>query len=988
MLPADTRERISSLYKEYENGQTSQKNYINHMLGEIDEYLPESVLEKLSDIKKQNKQKTIDKEGFTRKVLEILSEYEPKESTSDGEKENNTMDTDLEVVEMKPPSGKDSLGRAAKIKGQQSIMSMFASMAGKRKSSSTTEGSEKKMKAESSESSSSAGLSSALKRCPDCRQYLDDDLVTVNPPKNSNAEYITLTNPDLNIYEEDSSAMTDERVQHKITGFSVYGKCRHLCSFDDGLIEKNKELYFCGHVKPIYADDGSNDGGIATEEMGPINEWFVHGFDGYFPVIGFSTAFAEYFLMEPSVEYSGHMSVVKEKTFMSNLVISCLLENSCASYEDLLQRLEGATLPKGVNCALTEDTLIRHAQFVCDQVQSFDAGADSDEDLLISTPCIRSLIKLAGVTLGTKVKRPKMVKPLKKDKGHATMTYATTTPLVTSVFNQMFSEEIEDSGSAARRRRCGQCDVCLQPDCGKCNSCKNMSKFGGNGTMKQACLLRRTGSKRNTVKFIGEPLDTVKSKEYYSKVQIGGQEYNIGDFVAVADEDRPAVNDIGRIEYMWKDSKGGSHLHVHWFTRATDTVLEEAGDKTELFLVDECDDMEAASIEGRADVIYQKPAEDWFDLGGLVDGQSPIPADQDNSFFCQKWYDSKLARFEDIPVVKNIDQKAKFCDACVRNAEKEKEKMVVGQKLDSSTGKKSLYDTVEYQGHKYRVGGGCFLDPDTYNFRYKKNRKSTHKDLSSKYDDDVMYPEVYRRSNSYVKGSNDACPDPFLVARIVEIYTKDNIEDVHLRVAKFYRPENTHMKDDLVHKTDLNIVYWSEEEINVSLTSSNGSLDVYYIPKKDSETPRGRELKEKFFKDGHFYFSEAYNADDKEFAEPPKDANKFKMKAKVGDDDSEMNGFKKLKCLDVFAGCGGLSAGLHQCGIAESRWAIEKVEPAARAYALNAANCTVFTDDCNELLKLVMQEYEVVLPAPLFTFHRHWVRLRIGKVKHCLKKVK
>lgn len=51
----------------------------------------------------------------------------------------------------------------------------------------------------------------------------------------------------------------------------------------------------------------------------------------------------------------------------------------------------------------------------------------------------------------------------------------------------------------------------------------------------------------------------------------------------------------------------------------------------------------------------------------------------------------------------------------------------------------------------------------------------------------------------------------------------------------------------------------------------------------------------------------------------------------------------------------GLSAGLHQCGIAESRWAIEKVEPAARAYALNAPNCTVFSDDCNELLKLVMQ---------------------------------
>ena len=44
--------------------------------------------------------------------------------------------------------------------------------------------------------------------------------------------------------------------------------------------------------------------------------------------------------MEPSAEYSRYMSVVREKTFMSNLVISFLIENEAASYEDLLQRLE------------------------------------------------------------------------------------------------------------------------------------------------------------------------------------------------------------------------------------------------------------------------------------------------------------------------------------------------------------------------------------------------------------------------------------------------------------------------------------------------------------------------------------------------------------------------------------------------------------------------------------------------------------------------
>lgn len=44
----------------------------------------------------------------------------------------------------------------------------------------------------------------------------------------------------------------------------------------------------------------------------------------------------------------------------------------------------------------------------------------------------------SGVTLGRKIKRPKMIKPVKKEKGHGTMTYATTTPLVTNVFNQIF----------------------------------------------------------------------------------------------------------------------------------------------------------------------------------------------------------------------------------------------------------------------------------------------------------------------------------------------------------------------------------------------------------------------------------------------------------------------------------------------------------------------------------------------------------------------
>ena len=59
----------------------------------------------------------------------------------------------------------------------------------------------------------------------------------------------------------------------------------------------------------------------------------------------------------------------------------------------------------------------------------------------------------------------------------------------------------------------------------------------------------------------------------------------------------------------------------------------------------------------------------------------------------------------------------------------------------------------------------------------------------------------------------------------------------------------------------------------------------------------------------------------------------------------------------MFAGCGGLSEGLHQAGIVDTKWAIEKVENAASAFKMNNPDCTVFTEDCNELLNVIMSEF-------------------------------
>merc|ERR1719208_404100 len=44
--------------------------------------------------------------------------------------------------------------------------------------------------------------------------------------------------------------------------------------------------------------------------------------------------------------------------------------------------------------------------------------------------------------------------------------------------------------TAAKTRRCGECEGCNREDCGKCSACKDKPKFGGRGAKKQACIYR------------------------------------------------------------------------------------------------------------------------------------------------------------------------------------------------------------------------------------------------------------------------------------------------------------------------------------------------------------------------------------------------------------------------------------------------------------------------------------------------------------------
>lgn len=115
-------------------------------------------------------------------------------------------------------------------------------------------------------------------------------------------------------------------------------------------------------------------------------------------------------------------------------------------------------------------------------------------------------------------------------------------------------------------------------------------------------------------------------------------------------------------------------FHAHWFCAGTDTVLGATSDPLELFLVDECEDMQLSYIHSKVKVVYKAPSENWAlevsarrplgappSLRGVVadtassspkggmDPEALMAEDDGKTYFYQLWYDQDYARFESPP---------------------------------------------------------------------------------------------------------------------------------------------------------------------------------------------------------------------------------------------------------------------------------------------------------------------------------------------------
>nr|CAH7742222.1 unnamed protein product [Callosobruchus chinensis] len=829
-------------------------------------------------------------------------------------------------------------------------------------------------------------------RCDRCKQYSDQILYYNGHLNDSSEEYVALTHEKLSLFtgKEEVIDELDEIPTHKITHFSVYDEKGHLVPFDAGLVECNVPLYFSGFVKPVYEEDCSVNNGIAAHDCGPINEWWSAGFDGGEKLpIGLTTEYAQYYLMEPSPEYQPIFKNIKQKMMLAKIVVEFLLDKAweSPSLEDLIQHI--ASFGEYENI---EDILLTNAQFICDQVYNIDLASeearDEDDKPLITVPCIRSLVKMAGVTFR---KNKKMRNNGKKEIKYKApkWTKAVTTKLVRDVFEHFFTgqldkRDITDENKGPKRRRCGICEACQSPDCGECRNCKDMLKFGGSGRSKQACKNKRCPSmaiqdaemsdnededdlkikpakdnrthcsKRiiHNVVFSDKSDSTYKGRQCYSTAVVGDLTVKTGDFVMLKSENPKDPPCIAKVVHMFDNLPQKYMFHGHLFCRGSDTILGETSDPRELFLVDDCDDLPLGSIIQKAQVECRKRPENWSEIGGDFSLPESLEDDGKTFFYTQRMEEN---RFLDIDFENEIQENE--CSSCRRKTEQKTFNNIVFKD-----------NVAKWKNDVYKSGSGVFLSPETYTFEHFG--PDQEKEDTEKYVNEDVYPEYYRktRKTDFIKGSNMDTADPFVIGIIEDIFS--HRDEVKIKVRIFCRPENT-IKTMLSYSKDLNYLYYTEEVKSVSFDNVQGKCYVAYGELFESPSEWSQQGPYRY------YFTESYNLKTRKFESVPDVAKKIGCmgKGKKGqivkgrskasyEPPPEWEKVEPLRCMDIFAGCGGLSEGLHQAGIADTKWAIEKEIPAANAFRLNYPECKVFTNDCNELMRKLLsgQGKEIGLP--------------------------
>ncbi|KAG2308102.1 hypothetical protein Bca4012_082856 [Brassica carinata] len=428
----------------------------------------------------------------------------------------------------------------------------------------------------------------------------------------------------------------------------------------------------------------------------------------------------------------------------------------------------------------------------------------------------------------------------------------------------------------------------------------------------------------------GEPL--------YRQAVLEGEIVAVGGAVITEVDGTQAIYFV---EYMFESSDHGKMLHGRLLQRGSETVLENAANERELFLTNECMTVQFKDVKGT--VCFDIRARPWghqfrkenaiADKLDRARAEERKAKDLPTEYFCKSFYSPDRGGFFSLPLT-DMGCGSGSCTSCrVREDEEERKKI----KLNASkTGFSS--DGVDY----------CADD-----FVY-------------------VYPDCIdesKKANGKFKSGGNIGLRAFVVCQVLEIIVpkKSRKGSFEVNVRRFYRPED--VSEGKAYASDIRELYYSEDTYVLQPEALKGKCEV----RKKNDMPSCRQYP---ISENIFFCEQIYDPSNGSVKQLPlnikpkfstikeDDALLRKKKGKGVESETgsgivkpdEVPKEMRLATLDIFAGCGGLSHGLEQAGVSATKWAIEYEEPAGKAFRKNHPEATVIVDNCNVILRAIMEK--------------------------------
>ncbi|CAL1705539.1 unnamed protein product [Somion occarium] len=419
---------------------------------------------------------------------------------------------------------------------------------------------------------------------------------------------------------------------------------------------------------------------------------------------------------------------------------------------------------------------------------------------------------------------------------------------------------------------------------------------------------------------------------HYTAVVIDGVTYKAGDPIIVEKgEDEHTNREINAhagwstntlantkwfavICYFFQRGKK-QYAHCQWYQHGSQTLLQETAHPNGLFLIDECDNIELDAIYSKCNVLQ---------LGATDDQSGFIPSDNDNNFFSGSWWNETQAAFIE-PSETEIQlalQTCKFWQKCIPCGRKR-----LHQSRSQWT--KLPGGGLSHYGVHYHPGDAVYL-------RFS----SCHNKL---YDIGQI---VNFYSSSRCKGSFTA--DIRLFGR----------QDAIVKAQAEKRGKKTRMANEI------------KEDVDVSCIE--GKAFVYhpdFIPSKLQDS--WLQHPDHFICNLHAPSLKIKTIQDLDAIDLPKCKSCLNSHLLSQEEQTTLlsqNG--TIRCLELFAGAGGLSTGLEMSGFVETKWAVEVNPSAALSYQANHPETLVYNHSSNLLLKYAMDTFEGRNSKPLFSLHK------------------